>query len=220
MYHLYRCHASKSVAKPGIHKTYDSENVHTIMCMYAHLSAEIMEKSSIQMQLFTVIHPHPGCKGKGRLKAEIQTYFKAQKPWQGSLLLATTDFFKNTSRNTPKLSWLQERNKPMRMASTVKTRTPSQTRTLLLQQESASSIAISGDCLHVASKMTVHLPLCPGSWKETNPRKTEIYFNYPAYCLPLPAQQLQMLYKSLCFTSRIRIPKVCERQNTWITTMS
>lgn len=40
MCHLYRCRVSKSISKPGIHKPYDRENLHTIMCMYAHLSAE------------------------------------------------------------------------------------------------------------------------------------------------------------------------------------
>lgn len=67
------------------------------------------------MQSFTRIYLDPGLKGKERLKVEIQTYSKAQKPWQKSLLLSTTDFIESKSRNTPdytaKLSWLQEKNK-------------------------------------------------------------------------------------------------------------
>lgn len=110
-YHLYRCHVSTCISKPGIRKPRDRERLHTIMCMYACLSADIMKKSGILMQLCTIIYPHPGCKGKERGKAKIPTYFKAQKPWQGNLLLAATDFWKYTSSNTPKLSWLQERNK-------------------------------------------------------------------------------------------------------------
>lgn len=99
-YHLYRCHVSTSISKPGIRKLHGRETLHTFMSTYACSSAEIMRKSGILMQLFTIIYPHPGCKGKERWKAEILTYFKAQKPWQGSLLLAALDFWKHTTRNT------------------------------------------------------------------------------------------------------------------------
>lgn len=39
-----------------------------------------MEKSGTLMQLFARIYPDSGLKGKERLKVEIQTYSKAQKP--------------------------------------------------------------------------------------------------------------------------------------------
>ena len=50
------------------------------MRMHACLSVERMEKSGILMQSFTRIYPDPGLKRKERLKVEIQTYSKAQKP--------------------------------------------------------------------------------------------------------------------------------------------
>lgn len=92
-------------------QTLRQEDLHTITRVYAHFSADRTEKSGTPLQLFTVTHPHPGCKGKDRQKVEILTCLQVQKPWQRSLLLANTDLLKNTSINTPKLSWFQERNK-------------------------------------------------------------------------------------------------------------
>lgn len=92
-------------------QTLRQENLHTITCVYAHFSADRTEKSGTRLQLFTVTHPHPGCKRKDGQKVEILTCLQEQKPWQRRLFLANTDLLKNTSINTPKLSWLQERNK-------------------------------------------------------------------------------------------------------------
>lgn len=89
----------------------DRGSLHTLLCMHACLSGE----GGKVWHTNAVVYKNISRSWTRRLKVEIQTYSKAQKPWQRSLLIASTGSFKSKSRNapnySPKLPWLRERNK-------------------------------------------------------------------------------------------------------------